>query len=77
MEYWEMDIWKVNQFNFLNEEVEQFTSRWNQKMVNIRSLATWNKKPLNNVYETWADYIFSFSLGHGDGLLVWVKYIHG
>ena len=52
MEYWEMDIWKVNQFNFLNEEVEQFTSRLNQNMVNIRSLATWNKKPLNNVYET-------------------------
>ena len=24
MEYWEMDIWKVNWFNFLNEEVEDF-----------------------------------------------------
>ena len=22
MEYWEMEIWKINQFNFLNEEVE-------------------------------------------------------
>ena len=24
MEYWEMDIWKVNECNFLNEEVEEF-----------------------------------------------------
>ena len=23
MEYWEIDIWKVNGFNFLNEEVEE------------------------------------------------------
>ena len=29
MEYWEMDIWKVNEFNFLNEEVEEFISRRN------------------------------------------------
>ena len=28
MEYWEMDIWKVNDFNFLNEDVEEFTSSW-------------------------------------------------
>ena len=25
MEYWEIDIWKINEFNFLNEEVEEFT----------------------------------------------------
>ena len=24
MEYREMNIWKVNEFNFLNEEVEEF-----------------------------------------------------
>ena len=24
IEYWETDIWKVNEFNFLNEEVENF-----------------------------------------------------
>ena len=29
MEYWEMDIWKVNEFNFFNEEVEKFISRRN------------------------------------------------
>ena len=31
-----MDIWKVNEFNFLNEEVEEFISRWNQNLVNIK-----------------------------------------
>ena len=36
MEYWKMDIWKVNEFNFLNEEVEEFISRWNQNLVNIK-----------------------------------------
>ena len=25
-----MDIWKVNEFNFLNEEVQEFTSRSKQ-----------------------------------------------
>ena len=37
MEYWEMDIEKVNEFNFLNEEVEEFTSRWSQRLANPRS----------------------------------------
>ena len=32
-----MDIWKVNEFNFLNEEVEEFTRRWSQNMVNVRN----------------------------------------
>ena len=33
-----MDICKVTgEFNFLNEEVEEFTSRWNQNLVNVRS----------------------------------------
>ena len=31
-----MDIWKVNEFNFLNEEAEEFTSRWSQNLVNLR-----------------------------------------
>ena len=30
-------IWKVNEFNFLNEEVEEFTSRWSQNLVNVRN----------------------------------------
>ena len=32
-----MDIWKVNEFNFLNEEAVQFTRRWCQNLVNVRS----------------------------------------
>ena len=36
MEYWEMDIQKVNEFNYLNEKVEEFTSRWSQSLVNVR-----------------------------------------
>ena len=37
MEYREMNIWNVNEFNFLNEEDEEFTSRWSQKLVNVRT----------------------------------------
>ena len=36
-EYRKMDIWKVNEFNFLIEEVDEFTSRWSQNLVNVRS----------------------------------------
>ena len=32
-----MDIWEVNEFDFLNEEVEEFTSRWSQNLVIVRS----------------------------------------
>ena len=28
-----IDIWKVNEFNFLNEEVEELTRRWNQNLI--------------------------------------------
>ena len=38
MEYWEMDFEKVNEFNFWNEEVKEFVSRWSQNLVNVRSL---------------------------------------
>ena len=31
-----MDIWKVNKFNFSNEEVQEFISRWNQNLINIK-----------------------------------------
>ena len=40
-----MDIEKVNDFNFLSEEVEEFTSWWSQRLVNVRSLVTLTKKP--------------------------------
>ena len=37
MENRDMHIWKVNEFNFLNEEAEEFTSRWSQNLINLRS----------------------------------------
>ena len=39
-----MDIGKVNEFSFLNEEVEEFTSRWSQNLVNVRSPIYLNQK---------------------------------
>ena len=36
MEYREMDIWKVNECNFLNDEVEEFASKWSQNLVNVK-----------------------------------------
>ena len=32
-----MDIWKVNESIFLNEEVQEFTNRWSQNLINVRS----------------------------------------
>ena len=32
-----IDFWKVNEFNFLKEEVEEITSWWSQNLVNVRS----------------------------------------
>ena len=32
-----MNIENVNEFNFLNEELEEFTSRWSQNLVNVNS----------------------------------------
>ena len=37
LEYQEMDIWKVNEFNFLNKEVEEVIRRWSKNLVNLRS----------------------------------------
>ena len=54
VEYWRMDIWKVNEFNFLNEQVEEFTCRWSQNLVNVRSSSYLKRKSentLNIVYE--------------------------
>ena len=52
MEYSEMNIWKVNEFNFLDRKVDEFTSRWSQNLVNLRRPSYLKKKKsLNNVYE--------------------------
>ena len=52
MEYWEMDLWKVNEFNILDEEIEEFTSSWSQNLVNARTPSFLKQKTLNIVYET-------------------------
>ena len=44
MEYWEMDIDKVNEFHFLNKEVGEFSSRWSQSLVNLRSPSNLKQK---------------------------------
>ena len=38
-----MDIWKLNEFNFLNEQVEELASRWSQNLANVRR-STWLKQ---------------------------------
>ena len=37
MEYLDMGFEKVKKFNFLNEEVDEFMSRWSRSLVNVRS----------------------------------------
>ena len=39
-----MDIWIPNGFNFLNEEVEEFTRSWCQKLGNVRSTSYLKQK---------------------------------
>ena len=51
MEYLEMDIQKVNEFYFLNEEVEGFISRRIQYLVNLTRTCYLKSKTLNIVYE--------------------------
>ena len=70
MEYREMDIWKVNEFNFLNEEVEEFTSKWSQNLVKVRSTSYLKQ----NIFEYCALDInrlyIPFFIWTGDVLLV-------
>ena len=46
-----MDTEKVNGSNLLNEEVEKFTSRWSQCLVNARNTSYLKLKTLDIVYE--------------------------
>ena len=46
-----MDNEKVNEFDFLNEKFEEFTSRWSQSLVNLKSPVYLKKKLSNTVYE--------------------------
>ena len=58
---------KVSAFNFLNEEVEEFMSRWSQSLVNVRGPS---KSSSNISQRTFKNYIFSFWFEHGGVLLV-------
>ena len=40
----EMDIWKVSDFNFLNEKVEEFSNWWSLYLVNVRTLSYLKQK---------------------------------
>ena len=63
--YWEMDYWKVNEFNILNEKVEAFSDQSSPNLVNVRSPSYLKKKTFK--YCLWGiAYVFSFSFWHGD-----------
>ena len=67
----EIDIWKLDDFNFLNEEVEQFSNQWSPYLVNVRSPSYLKQKPLE--YFLWGvDYMFSFSFWHGERF--WINF---
>ena len=51
MFYRRMDIWKVNELNVLNKEVEEFTSRGSQNLVNVIISSYMKQKNLNIVFE--------------------------
>ena len=71
IEYWETNISKVHEFNFLNEKVEKSLNRWGLKMVNVKSPSYLKQKTFQ--YCLWGiDYIFSFSFWHGDR--VWTNF---
>ena len=75
IEYCEMDIWNVHEFNFWSEEVEEFTRKWSQSLVNVRS-PRYLKEKTFEFSLLCSDDIFSFSFKHGDVLFVWVKNIY-
>ena len=75
--YWEMNIWKVNEFNFFNEEVEEFTSRESQSLANVRVPSYLKQNTF--AYCLWdiSRLCIQFFIRHGDLLLVKDKYICG
>ena len=71
IEYWETDTWKVHGFNFLNEEVEEFSNRWSPSLINVKSPSYLKQKTFQ--YCLWGiDYILSFSFWHGNR--VWINF---
>ena len=58
MEHWEMDFEKINEFNFLNEELEEFMTRWVQSLASVRSPSYLNQKLFD--YCLWGVNILYF-----------------
>ena len=44
VEYQEIDLQKINEFNFLNEEAHKFTSMWSKNLVNLRNPSYFKEK---------------------------------
>ena len=53
MDYREMGIEKVNGYNFLNEAIDDLTSRWSQSLLNVRSTCYLKQSSSNNVYNVY------------------------
>ena len=46
-----LDFEKVSEFNFLNEEVEKFTSRWSQRLADVRNPSHFKQKSFDFFHE--------------------------
>ena len=51
MEYWEITTEKVNEFSSLNEEIEQFTDRRCQSLVNAWSSSYLKQRTCEYLYK--------------------------
>ena len=56
-----MDILKVNKFKLLNEEVEEYISRWSENLSNLRS-PTYLKDKMDGGYFPFLNEWGYFSL---------------
>ena len=73
-----MDIWKVNEFTFLNEEVEEFTNRWSKNLVNVKCPSSLKKKN-HQILFMRQKQIIVYSVFHSDMVIYckcMVRYIH-
>ena len=69
MEDRKMDIWKVNDFNFINEEVEEFTSRSSENLVNVRSSSYLKQKNFEYYFSGINRLYIIYSVFHLDTLM--------
>ena len=47
---YKQNIEKGNEFSFLNEKVEEFTSKWSQSLVNLKNSVYLKQKALKYFY---------------------------